>query len=68
MTAENPRQEARSLIDAEAVSLFDLWVKYYAEGGRGDEMELDAFIHGLPLLDDFEEVVLGWAVEDLSAR
>lgn len=67
MTAQNPRQEARSLIAAEAVSLFDLWLKYWAEGGRGDEMELDAFINGVPVLDYFDEVILGWAVKDLSA-
>lgn len=67
MATTNPRQEARSLIDTEAVSLFELWLKYWAEGGRGDETELDAFIYGVPVLDDFDEVILGWAVEDLSA-
>ncbi|MEW1808392.1 hypothetical protein [Pseudarthrobacter sp. NPDC080039] len=66
MSVENPRSRARSLIDADDVSLFDLWLGYWAEGGQGGEMELDAFIRGIPLLDDFDEVILGWAVEQLS--
>lgn len=68
MSVENPRMQARSLIDTEAVSLFDLWLSYWAEGGQGGEMELDAFICGVPLLGDFDEVILGWAVEQLSER
>lgn len=68
MTTNNPRHEAQFLIGADAVSLFDLWLKYWGEGGQGDELELDAFIHGVALLDDFDEVILGWAVDAFYFR
>ncbi|MFC8525357.1 hypothetical protein [Pseudarthrobacter sp. NPDC057230] len=68
MVIENPRQKAQSLIDTAVVSLFELWMKYWGEGGRGGEMELDAFIRGVPLLDDFDEVILGWALEELITQ
>ncbi|MEW1805920.1 hypothetical protein [Pseudarthrobacter sp. NPDC080039] len=33
---------------------------------QGSEMELDAFIRVVPILNDFDEVILGWAVEQFS--
>ena len=59
--------EARALVDSGAVSLIDLWALYWGEGGRACPLELDAFIHGIPLLEDFDVSILGWALEPLLA-
>lgn len=44
-----------------------LWLRYWANGGSGQEWELDAFIHGLPVLEEYDLKLLGWAIEDLTA-
>ena len=65
MGSWRPRQEARGLLESGELSLLHLWVLYWGEGGRAGEVELEAFIHGIPLLDGTEEQILGWAIEPL---
>jgi hypothetical protein len=65
MGSGNPQQEARKLLCSGDISLLRLWVLYWGQGGNADEMSLDAFIHGIPLLDGDEAQILGWALEPL---
>lgn len=65
MPLADPALEARILVDSGALSLFELWLHFWGEGGQVGEMELDAFIHGIPMLQDFDVTILGWALEPL---
>ncbi|MDQ0769325.1 hypothetical protein QF031_002074 [Pseudarthrobacter defluvii] len=67
MASTDSLQEACSLLEAGDVSLLHLWLLYWGQGGNADLTELDAFIHGVPLLDDMDAAILGWALEALSA-
>jgi hypothetical protein len=68
MSSGNPQQEARYLLESGDVSLLQLWLLYWGQGGRADEVELDAFLYGIPLLDCDEAQILGWALEPLLGR
>ncbi|WP_251036699.1 hypothetical protein [Arthrobacter sp. ISL-28] len=48
------------------ITLEDLWVQYWANGGCAKEEELDAYLNGVLEPDAFELAVLGWALEDLA--
>jgi hypothetical protein len=63
----NPALTACALVDSGELTLVELWAMYWGEGGRADPMELDAFIHGVPLLDGFEVNILQWALEPLMS-
>lgn len=63
-----PGLKARALVDSGDVSLLELWTMYWGQGGGAGPLELDAFIHGVPLLDDFDVSILGWALEPLTSR
>lgn len=67
MNRSDPLQEARKLLKTGEVCLLHLWILYWGQGGTASEMELDAFIHGIPLLDSHEAEILGWALEPLLA-
>ncbi|MCU1565335.1 MAG: hypothetical protein JWQ56_272 [Pseudarthrobacter sp.] len=64
---EDPRCAAKELLATPGVELWLLWLRYWANGGSGQEWELDAFIHGLPVLEEYDLKLLGWAIEDLNA-
>jgi hypothetical protein len=42
----DPRSVARGLLENEDVSLTELWIFYWGNGGDAGIFELDAFIHG----------------------
>jgi hypothetical protein len=65
MHLADPGLEARTLLASGDVSLIQLWVLYWGQGGRVGPTELDAFIYGVPLLEDFDVSILGWALESL---
>lgn len=67
MNRERRQQAAYDLVENGEVSLLHLWLLYWGEGGNAGEVELEAYIHGIPLLDGFEEEILGWALEPLLA-
>lgn len=64
---EDPRCAAGELLATPGAELWLLWLWYWANGGGGQEWELDAFIHGLPVLEEYDVKILHWALEDLSA-
>lgn len=61
----DPRQRARTLIAQRAITLLDLWVRYWANGGSAKLFELDAYINCIQEPDPFELRVLEWALEDM---
>lgn len=60
-----PRLLARSLIESGSFSILGIWIQYWALGGSADTVELEAFIHGIPLLKGVEVDVLAAALEEL---
>lgn len=40
------RRQARSLIETDAVSLAEVWIRYWGQGGNADLLELDASFMG----------------------
>jgi hypothetical protein len=68
MDGSNPQLEAKSMVEAGDVSLFWLWLQYWSLGGSADEIELEAFIAGIPLLQGFEVDVLAATLQDLTAQ
>lgn len=64
---ENPRETALKLIQHHVITLDDLWMQYWANGGSAMEFELDAFLNGAFELCPFDNTVVAWALEDLNA-
>ncbi|HEV2754376.1 MAG TPA: hypothetical protein VG318_01190 [Actinomycetota bacterium] len=46
------------------LTLKDLWIRYFALGGNADQIELDAFFHGLSELSRLEYNVLAHAINE----
>lgn len=61
----DPRPTAVSLIDSGHVSIEELARRYQALGGRADVLELDAFIHDVPLLAGLDVEILRLALTQL---
>jgi hypothetical protein len=62
----DPRQRARDLLEQDSITLERLWVKYWAEGGNADRLELDAYVHEALKPHPSELALLAWAMEDLN--
>jgi hypothetical protein len=43
---EDPRKKARALIEQRAITLEDLWARYWANGGTFHPFEFDAYLNG----------------------
>ncbi|MBT2588415.1 hypothetical protein [Arthrobacter sp. ISL-95] len=62
----DPRQRARDLLEHDSsITLERLWIKYWAEGGNADPLELDAYVHEALKPHPFELDLIAWAMEDL---
>lgn len=68
MSDFDPRLAARALIESGGPTIPQIWLKYWALGGTADVMELDAFIHGIPLLKGLEVELLTLALKELSTE
>lgn len=64
----DPRPTALHLLETGQLSIEGLWLKYAARGGSADILELDAFIHDIPLLHGLEVEVLRVTLKELSKR
>lgn len=62
----DPRQRARDLLEQDSITLEQLWIKYWAEGGNALPLELDAYVHEALRPHPFELALLAWAMEDLQ--
>lgn len=68
MNRSDPRRAARSLIESGVLCIEDLWVEYQARGGSADVLELDAFIHDIPLMTGLEVEVLRLTLSELRPK
>jgi len=68
MSRSDPRPTALSLIESGALSVEDLWFQYRARGGNAGVLELDAYIHDVPLLNGLEVEVLRVTLDELRAE
>jgi len=50
----------------DTVTIERLWIRYWAEGGSADLLELDAYVHEALRPPAFELTLLGWATERLQ--
>ncbi len=67
MSSGNPQQQAKALLASGDLCLLELWFLYWGQGGNAGPLELDAFIHGIPLLAQNDTAILGWALEMLPS-
>lgn len=65
MNYADPRPTALSLVDAGDLPVEDLWERYRARGGKAGVLELDAFIHDIPLLNGLEVEILRLTLNEL---
>ena len=63
----DPHLAARSLIESGGTTIMQIWLHYVAVGGTADVVELDAFIHGIPLLKGLEVQLLAVALKELQS-
>jgi hypothetical protein len=68
MSRYDPRPAARSLIESGDFCIEDLWLQYRARGGNAGVLELDAFIHDIPLLNGLEVEVLRMTLNELPRQ
>lgn len=61
----DPRQRARDLLEQDSITLDRLWIKYWAEGGNADLLELDAYVHEALKPHPSELILLTWAMDGL---
>lgn len=66
MKRYDPRPAALHLLETGQLSIEDLWLQYISRGGRADVLELDAFVHDIPLLQGLEVEVLRVTLEELG--
>ena len=66
MKRYDPRPVALHLIETGELSIEDLWLQYISRGGSADVLELDAFVHDVPLLHGLEVEVLRVTLEELG--
>ncbi|UYY81960.1 hypothetical protein OIT41_02465 [Arthrobacter sp. YA7-1] len=57
---------ALKLIEQQAITLDELWICYWANGGNARAFELEAFLHGAHELGRFENTIIAWALSDLK--
>lgn len=60
----DPRLLARELLEHRKLSVMELWLYYWGNGGNAGEMEFDAFIHGIEGLAPVDLAVLASALDD----
>lgn len=65
MIHSDPRPAAFSAIESGCVSLDGLWLQYMARGGNADVLELDAYIHDVPLLHGLEVEILSTTLKEI---
>jgi hypothetical protein len=65
---KDPRLVAQTMTLQDPDCREDLWLQYWANGGKAGRFEFDAYLHILGEWDAFELEILVWAIEDLSRR
>ena len=62
---KDPRFAALALVECSAVSVADLWVKYFAKGGDADSVEFEAYLYGLLDPGRHDALILSWVVDEV---
>lgn len=60
----DPRLLAKALLQQGELSLAELWLYYWRNGGDAEEMEFDAFINGIEVLAPLDLDVLACALDE----
>lgn len=63
---EDPRRTAQTLLDRGEISVGELWLRYWANGGDAQPFEFEAYIHEMYELRAIDQEVLALAMEDLE--
>jgi len=63
---EDPRGTALGMVQQDHVSIDCLWLRYFANGGDADPLDFEAYVYGLLELDEYDDLILSWAVEEVS--
>ncbi len=63
---EDPRRTARHLIGRGEISLGELWLRYWANGGDAQPFEFEAYIHEMYELRAIDQDLLALAMEELE--
>ena len=64
----DPRREALEMVQQDKTSIDLLWLRYFANGGNAEPLDFEAYIYGLLDPDEYDPLVLSWAIEDITAR
>jgi hypothetical protein len=59
------RRAARNGLDDGNLTLLDLSLRFWANGGHAEALDLDAFIYCLKTLSGTDMLVLAWTLEEL---
>lgn len=65
---QDPRLAARSLIAQDRFALWQLWLRYWGNGGNAQLMEFDAYIHGTYERSTIDLGMLALTLEELGLR
>jgi hypothetical protein len=63
---KNRRLTALKLIEQQIITLDELRIQYWANGGNARAFELEAFLYGAYELCPFEHTIIAWALSDLK--
>ncbi|MFJ6347180.1 hypothetical protein ACIQH9_20290 [Pseudarthrobacter oxydans] len=63
---QDPQLSARNLISQDEQALWDLWLRYWANGGNAQLIEFDAYIHGAYECSATDLEILAFSLEELG--
>lgn len=65
---DDPRMAALKMLQRNETTVDELWLWYWANGGTAEPLVFDAYLYGLQEPDDYDDIILGWVIEVLTAR
>lgn len=64
--AEDPRRTARTTIEQDETTLGELWLRYCANGGEAEPLELEAYMHEVYEFRAIDLKIFTLAIKDLE--
>lgn len=64
---EDPRLTTRNKIEHDETDVYDLWLRYVANGGNASALEFESFLYGLNEPSALDLDLLGLAVEEVQS-
>lgn len=55
------------MIEQDEANVYELWLRYYANGGNASEFEFEKFVYGVDEPSALDLDLLGFAIEELQA-